>query len=29
VMAAVRPLLFRRARAEATRPTPVAVGERR
>jgi zinc/manganese transport system permease protein len=29
VMAAVRPLLFRRARAEAALPTPVAVGERR
>src|SRR5437870_965301 len=29
VMAAVRPLLFRRARAEAPVPTPVAVGERR
>ena len=29
VMAAVRPLLFRRARAEAPVTTPVAVGERR
>jgi len=29
VMAAVRPLLFRRARAEAPVPTPVAVAERR
>jgi zinc/manganese transport system permease protein len=29
VMAAVRPLLFRRARAEAAMPTPIAVGERR
>src|SRR4030081_2927235 len=29
VMAAVRPLLFRGARAEAPVPTPVAVGERR
>jgi zinc/manganese transport system permease protein len=29
VMAAVRPLLFRRARAEAAVPTPVAVAERR
>ena len=29
VMAAVRPLLFRRARAEAPVATPVAVGERR
>src|SRR5438132_13797604 len=29
LMAAVRPLLFRRARAEAPLPTPVAVAERR
>jgi len=29
VMAAVRPLLFRRGRAEAPVATPVAVGERR
>jgi zinc/manganese transport system permease protein len=29
VMAAVRPLLFRRAGVEAPVPTPVAIGERR
>jgi len=29
VMAAVRPLLFRRSRAEAPVPAPVAVGEQR